>query len=403
MEKTFLFNPDNDMALANGDANYLPPRSARRMAIDLAFLPTWYADDGDAVLIPGSETLYYWSKTFANRIIHPDIKWITDKESVPNQLISPWGWNPALIKQLRLRGLCDDYLPTPENMHVLRQLSGRWTAVEVLNQIMLSLSEVHPLIGKSVVCHTEEDVAREVANYSDTMLKAPWSSSGKGLRRGQGQYVSPLSGWCARTLVQQGAVVVEPLYDKVKDFAMEFYASGDGTPLSFVGYSSFVTDANGAYEGNLLMSDEAIEDELATYVPRETLHAVCTCLQRIIAEHIGNSYQGYVGVDMMVCHAPSSDEGGLTYCLHPCVEINFRMNMGVVAHIFYHRYVDKGSIGRFMVEYYPTSDSLMKAHQARLADYPLILSVDGRIKEGYHPLTPIGRETQYCAWVICMK
>lgn len=412
MKKSYIFNPESDMALANGDANYLPPRSARRMAIDLAFLPVWYADNEDTVLIPGSDLLYYWSKTSTSRIVRTDIKWITEKEPIPNQPCSPWGWNPSLVKYLKQRGLSEEFLPSTEDMGTLRQLSGRHTAVEILRLTMQELASVHPLVGTSALCLTEESIAHEVGQWAETMLKAPWSSSGKGLRRGQRQYVSPLSGWCARTLAQQGAVVVEPLYNKVKDFAMEFYSSGDGSPLIFVGYSSFVTDANGAYEGNRMMTDEAIEEDLTAFVPRDTLHQVCTCLQRLIGERVSTLYRGYIGVDMMICRtstnrqeednclAPESDKREEEYRLHPCVEINLRMNMGVVAHILYERYVAPGYTGRFMVEYYPTPDALREAHQRRTEEYPLQLSHEGRICQGYQPLTPVGKETQYIAWII---
>ena len=110
MARTYIFNPDNDLALANGDANYLSPRSARRMALDLALLPVWYANEGDSVLIPNSETLYYWSRTSSNYSFPPEIKLITNIESIPSQPLSPWGWNPALVKQMKVRGLSDKYL-----------------------------------------------------------------------------------------------------------------------------------------------------------------------------------------------------------------------------------------------------------------------------------------------------
>ena len=399
MTNTYIFNPDNDLALANGDANYLPPMSARRMATDLAFLPTWWANDGDSILIPHSEALYYWSKTSDNSLFSTDIKWITDKENIPHQPLKPWGWNPSLVKQMRRRGLPDEYLPTEENIHTLRTLSSREVAVKVLQEIRHELAEKFPLTGTSVLCTCEEEIAHEVEAHASTMLKAPWSSSGKGLRRGQGLYAPPLSGWCTRTLAQQGGVVVEPMYHQVKDFAMEFYSSGDGHPLTFVGYSSFVTDANGAYEGNLIMSDEEIEADLSTYVPREALHATCTQLQHLLAKHIGTHYHGYVGVDMMICLTPSEDAQG-AYTLHPCVEINLRMNMGVVAHILYQRYVTPGCRGKYMVEYFPTTEKLKQAHRQRTEAHPLSYSPDGRIEKGYFPLTPIGKETQYCAWLL---
>ncbi|MEA5063338.1 MAG: hypothetical protein VB054_08425, partial [Petrimonas sp.] len=40
-----LFNPDNDLALANFSANYTPPASALKIAEDLAILPVWYAPE----------------------------------------------------------------------------------------------------------------------------------------------------------------------------------------------------------------------------------------------------------------------------------------------------------------------------------------------------------------------
>lgn len=399
MAKTYIFNPDSDLALANGDANYLPPRSARRMADDLSLLPAWYADEGDAVLIPSSDVIYYWSKTLSNNILRSEIKLVTNKESLPSQPLSPWGWNAALVKQMKVRGLGDEHLPSVEEMEALRALSSRRMAVEVLKALMQNLSDTHRLIGEAAFCVTEEEIVQQVTSYPTTMLKAPWSSSGKGLRRGQGEYAPPLSGWCARTLAQQGAVVVEPLYRKVKDFAMEFYSAGDGAPLTFVGYSRFVTDANGSYEGNLLMADEEIERELSTYVSREALHSVRAMLQELIGERIGADYRGYVGVDMMVCLVKRENQKW-DMCLHPCVEINLRMNMGVVAHIFYERYVTKGCRGRFVVDYYPTPEALREAHRQRMEEAPLQLSPEGRICKGYLPLTPVGRETQYLVWAL---
>ena len=177
MAKTYIFNPDSDLALANGDANYLPPRSARRMADDLALLPAWYADEGDAVLIPSSDVIYYWSKTLSNNILRSEIKWITNKESLPSQPLFPWGWNAALVKQMKVRGLGDEHLPSVEEMETLRALSSRRMAVEVLKALMQNLSDTHRLIGEAAFCVTEEEIVQQVTSYPTTMLKAPWLAS----------------------------------------------------------------------------------------------------------------------------------------------------------------------------------------------------------------------------------
>ena len=36
MKPIFVFNPEHDLALANGDRHYIPPKNIREMARDLA-------------------------------------------------------------------------------------------------------------------------------------------------------------------------------------------------------------------------------------------------------------------------------------------------------------------------------------------------------------------------------
>lgn len=385
-----LFNPDNDLALANGNANYLPPHNVRRMAVDLAMLPVWYAGLSDKVLVPNSEVEYYWSKTLSNKSFLFENKWITNIENILDATFCPWGWNPSLVKRLALLGVASERLPSPDRMKALRHVSNRASAVSVLAAIRERLGENYPLTGESWICHTEAEVVSRVNALPHTMLKAPWSGSGKGLRRGvAGGYRSPLSGWCARILEQQGAVVVEPLYNKVCDFAMEFHVPFRGGRPEFVGYSLFSTNSNGAYEGNWLMSDTDIEERLAQFVARTILHDVRCVLADELARLLAPSgYQGYVGVDMMIC--PPA-------LLHPCVEINLRMNMGIVSHLLYERWLTPGARGRFVVEFYPTPETLSCVHRQRMEEQPLICTPDGRVCSGYLPLTPVGRQTQYVA------
>lgn len=398
MPKTLLFNPDNDLALANGNSNYLPPRSAVRMAYDLSLLPVWWASDGDAVMIPDSSLLHYWNITLADSLNMPDVEWITDAENIPKQPLSPWGWNPSLVKRLSRRMTNKDLLPTPAQMEHIRRLSGRQVSVCILRDLMEELSGSHPLVGEAVYCTSEDEIRVAISRHAHSILKAPWSGSGKGLRRTSGTYEPPFSGWCRHILSQQGGVVVEPLYNKVKDVAMEFYSDGSGSPLAFVGYSYFMTDANGSYEGNALMSDVEIESLLSSYIPLSALHAVRSYLSVRLSKALSSDYRGYVGVDMMVCLSENAGQPS-KYFLNPCVEVNLRMNMGVVAHLIFEKYVSPGSHGRFMVEYFPSSDDLHKTHEARLSASPLVYSSDGRILSGYHPLTPVAPETRYMAWI----
>jgi hypothetical protein len=106
-------------------------------------------------------------------------------------------------------------------------------------------------------------------------------------------------------------------------------------------------------------------------------------------------YSGYAGVDMMICE---TDEG---YRIQPCVEINMRMNMGVVARIFHSRYMEPGAEGKFVVDYFKKSGSAKLFHEKMQREWPLEV-VQGKIISGYLPLTPVTSDTCYMAYVqIC--
>ena len=63
MEALYLFNPENDMALACGDPYYMAPASARRMAAELSMLPAWYAEEGGTVWLDSAQRIENNGKT----------------------------------------------------------------------------------------------------------------------------------------------------------------------------------------------------------------------------------------------------------------------------------------------------------------------------------------------------
>lgn len=63
MKKTvFLFNPENDMALANFTPYYKVPAEIQRMAADLSVLPAWYAPAGSIVKLPSIGRMPHWEE-----------------------------------------------------------------------------------------------------------------------------------------------------------------------------------------------------------------------------------------------------------------------------------------------------------------------------------------------------
>ncbi len=387
----YLFNPEHDLALASGEANYMAPASARRMASELALLPMWYAEEGSAVLAPSAYNLDYVKKI--QELLGLSVDLITEPELAiePDLDIRPWGWDVALRKRLSVLGVDEVLLPSMGQLNDLREYSHRSKAVALLPELQLN----ECFCGESYYLKTPEEWKRFVEGRKECLLKAPLSGSGKGLNWCKGIFTSFISGWCTRVAASQGGVIAEPIYNKVEDFAMEFYSDGAGE-LTFVGYSLFHTGKSGMYEGNCLLSNEAIRKKLAQYIPLEALMDLENCLKYRLSALVGTVYKGYLGVDMMICRFPENEKP--VFRIHPCVEINLRMNMGVIARFLHDRYVRPGSTGRFVIDYHPSEGEALQEHERMSATYPLE-SREGRVYSGYLPLVPVHKRSCYRAWI----
>ena len=373
------------MVLACGDPYYMAPASARRMAAELSALPAWYAEQGGTVWLDSSHR----AKLIKEQVPLPlSVHWTTECSPIYNK-VCPWGWNPSLVRRLQEAGLPAMAYPSAEQMARIRRLSGRQTAAKVLR----NLRRRGELLGEAFVLSSMAEVESFVCSHPRALLKAPWSGSGRGIQYTSGEFPSPLKGWVRHILTTQNEVIGEPFYDKLLDFAMEFFADEQGR-VRFVGYSLFETDKRGVYKENVLASDADIESRIATYVPIETLRRVCDALLAELAEVIKEDYEGYLGVDMMICRTP---DGG--YDVHPCVEINLRMNMGVVARLVYDKHVCPGVQGRYVIEYYAKPGEAWRSHQALRERNPLQMEGD-RVKSGYMSLTPIDEDTAYQAYIL---
>lgn len=398
----YIFNPEHDLALASGEVNYMAPASARRMAAELALLPVWYAEEGSAVLAASAYNLDYLRKMqemFSLSVAlmtEPELAEETQSDVAPELAgeplwdIRPWGWDVAVRQRLIALGVSESNLPDKAQLQALRSASHRLSAVELLPRLQLGSH----FCGESFYLTLPEDWQQFVESQEVCLLKAPLSGSGKGLNWCKGVFTSSISGWCARIGSQQGGVVGEPIYNKVEDFAMEFLSSGDGRVV-FAGYSQFRTGGSGAYEGNLLASDAAIEQNLSAYVPLAELHRLRNTLERELSVRFGTIYTGYLGVDMMICCFPEAP----VYRIHPCVEINLRMNMGVVARLFHDRYVHPDSSGSFQISYCPTEGEAWRQHEQMASANPLQIE-SGRIVSGYLPLVPVHKKSCYRAWIL---
>ncbi|MEG1522942.1 MAG: hypothetical protein RR455_10835 [Bacteroidales bacterium] len=304
-----LFNPENDLALANGDPNFVAPASARKLAEDLALLPQWWSDEADRMFVE--------SQVWKNE---------------PIDACAPWGWSAASRQRFLKAGIDSSVLPAEARIAHIRMLSHRRTGILLLQQLQQEVA----LPELPVEITSVEEIEAYVATHpAGAVFKTPWSSSGKGLCWSNRMNAFNRAHWFSSVFRKMGSVIAEPVYDRLIDFAMLF-SSESGIGVRFVGYSLFQTDEQGVYVGNKLLSNEAIRMELIRYVEPEVLDRVIKRLESILSDLISDAYEGFLGVDMMIVRNPQS-EG---YGLHPCVELNLRMTMGMVARLFYDKHLE---------------------------------------------------------------
>ena len=386
----YIFNPDHDLAIADFSPNYTPPASIVKMSEDLAVLPIWYSN-GCKVIADGEENIHYYENIKRLFPIKSSIIKSDDIIHYSDANIIPWGWNPLIRNKLLSIGVSENWLPSINYLEKIRSYSNRINAVEILKELR---DETDGLTGESQYFTKLDDLLKYLKSTPvNKVLKMPVSGSGRGLVWIIGEITDKQTDWCRRVIKKQGGVVAEPVLDKILDFALEFEINSG--KAVFVGYSLFKTANSGAYSGNWLLPDEEIENRLSSYIPITLLHLTRKALQQKISDRFSD-YEGYVGVDMMICK--EIIENKIIYKFHPCVEINLRMNMGLVSHIFCNKFIDPGSEGCYSVEYFKKEASALAFHEKMQREKPLKID-NGKIISGYLTLTPVTSSTHYTAFV----
>ena len=284
-KQIYIFNPEHDLCIANGDENFVPPRSAMGFAKE-----------------------------------NIDLTKSLKRPNKQRRQIIPWGWNHSLKKRLINEGVDPATLPSEEELQFLRTHSRREFALNVHSRLSYGDSQV---IGPDyrIVATNVSEIESFISSNGSAVLKSPLSGSGKGIRFVREKLSESDEGWCRRTLDKQGSVVVERRFEIIKECAMLFECHHEG--IDFIGYSLFES-RNGAYSKNILASNEDIEDIIAGYISRDTLIAIREDLTAILADTLVGHYEGFLGIDQIICQPGSP-------AFIPVSEINLRMTMGLIA------------------------------------------------------------------------
>ena len=317
--KLLVFNPEHDLALAANLSNFTAPHAGRQLRADLGFIPAIWAAADDYVHVENVEDA---ERRFLRLTRRPFGRFIAKEQICKHKFtaVDVWGWDLAIRAFLLRWGIDAAILPSVTQIDDIRQLSHRRYAMQLLDCLQMP-----GVIGSSCETDQIENIIDRLHNGEHLVVKAPWSSSGRGVRFMEGEMNIYDSGWVCHVIERQGSVMVEPYYNKVKDFGMEFVSDGCGS-VSYVGLSLFQT-SNGAYTGNILASEEEKDSLISYYIPIDLLRIIQQKICTATGAWLKNRYAGVFGVDMMLIRRDDGDG----FLLHPCVEINLRRTMGHVA------------------------------------------------------------------------
>lgn len=310
MASLLLFNPENDLALAANSANYTPPAAAVRIRRAGALLPMWFAQTGDFILAP-PEMESAAAEMREKYRLHGKIFTSADIPEIDRCV--PWGWSAHTVRTFLNAGISGEILPDSQKIERLRTLSHRRTSIAILKTLAYGALPVEAF--------SVEEAIDAVSSFGGSAyLKFPWSGSGRGVfpvTAGSDSLVS----LAAASVRRQGSVIIEPAYNSVTDFAMLFYCNGG--KAEFHGLSMFKTLPGGAYSGNIIASQKYIAGSIG--LAQTTLDSLRSGLENALTVCVAHSYDGPVGVDMMV--ADKNEEPIIV----PCIEVNLRYTMGFVA------------------------------------------------------------------------
>ena len=317
--KLLVFNPEHDLALAANLSNFTAPHAGRQLRADLGFIPAIWAAADDYVHVENVEDA---ERRFLRLTRRPFGRFIAKEQICKHKFtaVDVWGWDLAIRAFLLRWGIDAAILPSVTQIDDIRQLSHRRYAMQLLDCLQMP-----GIIGSSCETNQIENIIDRLHSGEHLVVKAPWSSSGRGVRFMEDDVNIYDNGWLRNVIVKQGSVMVEPYYNKVKDFGMEFVSDGNGS-VSYIGLSLFQT-SNGAYTGNILASEEEKENLISRYIPIDLLKTVQQKICAKMGSWLKDLYTGVFGIDMMVVRRDDGDG----FLLHPCVEINLRRTMGHVA------------------------------------------------------------------------
>jgi len=400
----YLFNPTCEYAIANGNSNWQPNQILRKMESDLSALPLFFAKKDDYVLVDRIlstefiETLQQIDIDIPNFILKNDAIKNEDFIGLPKNKLLPWGWSPSIHKFLSpIKESCSaEFQQSPvfnwKPEH--REITSRKFALGILKRLQSTLNTdyIIPVEYTPKVCITQNDFETAIQQWGEVMIKAPWSSSGRGLQPITKTPVHPKVWEKVLGIVkEQGYATAEPLLNKVLDLAFLFELKKGR--IKYLGISNFCTNKKGQYHGNYLNGlPKTIEKRVSEFVD-----FIVNEIRQPIINAIENSkmaihYEGVFGVDTLIYYDRNN-----RIKINPCLEINVRHTMGLLA-LRLEKIIYENKKGIYRTYYQPET-SFYDFNKGMTKKYPPKI-VENKIVSGFFALSEAAKNSLFGAYIL---
>jgi len=396
----FYFNPTCELAVANGSFSYMPPLLLQEMERDLAILPFVFATKTDFVITDNAPSEEFKQQLTNAGFELPEFCSLAKLEAFPDgsfDTIYPWGWSPAAHFKLKnLKEKCSEKFKTSpvfnwkeEHKLLFERATSLDFLMDLLNRYPHDWFIDQSMAGVRVSGMAE--IESLLLKNRSLVLKAPLSSSGRGIQIIRKEMLNNSNKqWIFGVIKQQNYLIAEPFLDKLIDFSFQFKFGESG--IDYLGTSFFETNTNGQYQGTLIRPDLK---QILGEIESKTLEVMINSTAAVILGALRDSayaklHRGYLGVDAMIFNHQNQ------IGIQPCIEINCRMNMGVLT-MQSETKIHTGSTGYFRLfygqqgkyEHFATEQSQLYSSEV----------LDGKLLSGFLPLIEPNSQKKFGAYI----
>jgi len=397
----YFFNPTCELAVANGSFSYMPPLLLQEMEYDLSILPLAFCTQKDIVLTETAPSAEFVQNMENYGFEMPEFCSLNRLEILSDhsfETISPWGWSPAAhFKFKNLKSKCtEDFKRSPvynwKDEHKL--LFERSASLRFLSEI-IGNNPPKWFVNKEMLgnkINSCEEIEVLLTKHSPLVLKAPMSSSGRGIQIIRKPKLNTSNRqWISGILKQQKYIIAEPFLEKLFDLSFQFLIK-DNFEVEYLGYSIFETNSNGQYKGTFIRPDltALFPDEDSSDIIDKINETAFIIRNALSTSVYAKWHRGFLGVDSLFFKNQKS------LMIQPCIEINSRMNMGILS-LFLEKKIHPMASGRFEL-FFGKVNEYMDFVAKKTELFPPKL-LDGKLHSGFITLVEPAKKNKFGAYI----